>query len=62
VFEAVVLKLIASMSPSAVSPAYQFHENLPVSSKVIVGGIQTHTCAQTDDLISLLSFLERMLK
>jgi hypothetical protein len=55
VFEAVVLKLIASMSPSAVSPAYQFHENLPVSSKVIeVGG----TDRQTGKLINFLSVLK----
>jgi hypothetical protein len=38
----------------------KFHENLPIGSKVISGG-QTDRQA-TGDLISLLSFLESMLK
>jgi hypothetical protein len=37
----------------------KFHENLQSSSEVISGG---HTYRQTGDLISLLSFLESMIK
>jgi hypothetical protein len=36
----------------------KFHENLPVDSKVIMGD----TDRQTDDLISLLSFMGSRLK
>jgi hypothetical protein len=57
--EATRLKNVASGFIQWYHLSTKFHENPPIGSKVISGG---HTDRQAGDLISLLSFLESILK